>query len=64
MISHVEAGSREGSLEYETQIPQDSDPEMTALVRARRNYKPQTRSLVIEWAPNQQTCKCLTVIKI
>jgi uncharacterized protein YbbK (DUF523 family) len=37
---------------------------MTALARASRNCKRQTRPLVRESAPHQQTLKFLTVIKI
>jgi hypothetical protein len=37
---------------------------MTALVRTGRNFKRQTRSLVGESAPRQQTRNYLTVIKI
>jgi hypothetical protein len=40
------------------------DPKMTALPRASNNCKRQTRPLVRESAPLQQTRNCLTVIKI
>jgi hypothetical protein len=42
----------------------DSDQKMTALARTSRNCKRQTRSLVREGAPNQQTRNCQTIIKI
>jgi hypothetical protein len=45
-------------------ILRDSDPKMTAMARASKNCKRQTRPLVSESAPHQQTCNCLTVIKI
>jgi hypothetical protein len=47
-----------------SQVPRDSDPKMTALVRASRNCKRQTRPLVRESAPYQQNSNCLTIIKI
>jgi hypothetical protein len=47
-----------------SRVPRDSDPRMTALYRARSNCKPQTRPLVREGAPNQQTRNCQTIIKI
>jgi hypothetical protein len=47
-----------------SRVPRDSDPRMTALARARRNYKPQTRPFVRESAPHQQTTNCLRVIQI
>jgi hypothetical protein len=37
---------------------------MTALARTRSNFKRQTRPLVREGAPHQQTRNCLTVIKL
>jgi hypothetical protein len=37
---------------------------MTALVSANSNYKRQTRPLVSEGAPQEQTRNCLTVTKI
>jgi hypothetical protein len=46
------------------QVPRDSDPRMTALVRVISYCKLQSRPLVREIAPHQQTCNCLTVIKI
>jgi hypothetical protein len=45
-------------------VPRDSNQKMTALVRASSNFKRQTRPLVRENAPHQQTRNCLTVIKI
>jgi hypothetical protein len=45
-------------------LPRDWDPRMTALARASRNCKWQTRPLVREGAPHKQTCNCLTVIHI
>jgi hypothetical protein len=47
-----------------SRVPRDSDPIMTALARTRSSFKRQTRSLVRESAPHQQTRNCLTVIKI
>jgi hypothetical protein len=40
------------------------DSKMTALARASSNCKGQTRPLVRDSAPHQQTRNCLTVIKI
>jgi hypothetical protein len=37
---------------------------MTALARASSNCKRQTRALVREGVPRQQTRNCMTVIKI
>jgi hypothetical protein len=45
-------------------VLRDSDPKMTALARASSNCKRQTRPLVREVAPNQQTRNCQPVIKI
>jgi hypothetical protein len=53
-----------GSLESETVKYGDSDPKMTALARASSNCKRQTRPLIREGAPNQQTRNYQTVIKI
>jgi hypothetical protein len=47
-----------------SRAPQDVDPRMAALARASSNCKRQTRPLVRESAPHQQTSHCLTVIKI
>jgi hypothetical protein len=44
--------------------PMGVGPENVALARARGNCKRQTRPLVRESAPYQQTSNCLTVIKI
>jgi hypothetical protein len=57
------------SLESETakygrECQRTETPRMTALARASRNCKRQTRPLVRESAPNQQTRNCLTVIEI
>jgi hypothetical protein len=45
-------------------VLRDSDPNMTALARPSSNCKLQTRPLVKEGAPNQQTRNCQTIIKI
>jgi hypothetical protein len=45
-------------------FPRDSDLRMTALARTNSNCKRQTRPLVREGLPHQQTSNCLTVIKI
>jgi hypothetical protein len=45
-------------------VPWDSDLRMTALARASSNCKWQTCPLVREGTPHQQTCNCLTVIRI
>jgi hypothetical protein len=45
-------------------VPQDSDPRMTGLARASSSCKRQTRPLVRESAPHQQSRSCLTAIKI
>jgi hypothetical protein len=42
----------------------DSDPRTTALANANSNCKRQTRPLVREGGPHQQTRKCLILIKI
>jgi hypothetical protein len=47
-----------------SRVPRDSDPRMTSLARTSRNCQRQTRPLVRESAPHQQTCNCLTVILI
>jgi hypothetical protein len=47
-----------------SRVPLESDPTMTALARSSSNCKRQTRPLVRECAPHQQTHNCLTVIKI
>jgi hypothetical protein len=47
-----------------SQVPEDSDPRMTAVATASSYCKRQTRPLVREGAPHQQTHNCLTVIKI
>jgi hypothetical protein len=47
-----------------SRVPRDSDQRMIALARTSSNCKRQTRSLVRENAPHQQTRNCLTVIKI
>jgi hypothetical protein len=53
----------EGSLESETVEYENSDPRLTALASTSRKCKMQTRPLVREGTPHQQTHKCLTVIK-
>jgi hypothetical protein len=45
-------------------VLRESDPKMTALARANSNCKRQTRPLVRESAPNQQTRNSQTIIKI
>jgi hypothetical protein len=45
-------------------VLRDSDPKMNAMARASRNCKRQTRPLVREGAPNQETRNCQTIIKI
>jgi hypothetical protein len=45
-------------------VPRDSDLRITALARASSNFKRRIPSLVGESAPHQQTCNCLTVIKM
>jgi hypothetical protein len=47
-----------------SRVPRGSDPKMTALARTNSNCKQQTRPLVRESAPYQQTRSCPTVIKI
>jgi hypothetical protein len=59
-------GDEKGSLESETvkygqKVPRDSGPKMTAVARTMSNCKRQTRPLVRESAPHQQTRNCLTV---
>jgi hypothetical protein len=44
--------------------PTGLGPKMTALARASSNCNRQTRPLVREGAPNQQTRNCQTVIQI
>jgi hypothetical protein len=43
-----------------SRVPKDSDPRTTVLARASSNCKRQTRPLVREGAPNQQTRNCHT----
>jgi hypothetical protein len=45
-------------------VPRDSGPKMTALARARSNYKQQTRPLVRESTLYQQTRNCLKITTI
>jgi hypothetical protein len=45
-------------------VLRDSDTKMTSLARFSSNFKRQTRLLVREGAPNQQTRNCQTIIKI
>jgi hypothetical protein len=47
-----------------SRVPRDSDPKMTLLPRVSSNCKRQTRPLVRDSAPHQQTRVCLAVIKI
>jgi hypothetical protein len=47
-----------------SQVPRDSDPRMTALVRVSSIYKRQTRPLVREGSPQKQDRNCETVINI
>jgi hypothetical protein len=47
-----------------SQVPRDSDPRKTALARANRICKGQTRPLVREGAPQKQHRNCQTVINI
>jgi hypothetical protein len=47
-----------------SRVLRDSDPKMTPLARASCNCKRQTRLLVREGAPNQQTRNCQTIVKI
>jgi hypothetical protein len=42
-----------------SRVPRDSDPRMTALARTSSNCKWQTRPLVRESVPHQQTRNCL-----
>jgi hypothetical protein len=42
----------------------DSDQKMTALARASCNCKGQTRPLIREGTPNQQTRNCQTITEI
>jgi hypothetical protein len=45
-------------------VLRDSDPKMTALAKASRNCKRQTRPLVRDGNQDQQTRNCQTIIKI
>jgi hypothetical protein len=60
------AGIKGGQLRSRVKrVLRDSDPKMTALARASSNCKQrQTRPLVREVAPTQQTRKCQTIIEI
>jgi hypothetical protein len=60
----VVGGDEKGSLKCETVKYWDSDPRKTALTRASSIYKGQTRPLVREGAPQEQTRNCQTIIKI
>jgi hypothetical protein len=44
-----------------SRVPRDSGPKMIALARTKSNYKRQTRPLVRDSAPYQQTRNCLDV---
>jgi hypothetical protein len=44
-----------------SRVPRDSDPRMTPLARPSSNCKRQTRTVIREGAPHQQTRSCLTV---
>jgi hypothetical protein len=62
-------GDEKGSIESQTvkyghESHGSRTPKMSSLARARSNCKRQTRPLVRESAPHQQTSNCLTVIKI
>jgi hypothetical protein len=46
-----------------SRVPRDSNQRIIALARTSSNCKQQTRSLVKESDPHQQTRNCLTVIK-
>jgi hypothetical protein len=45
-----------------SRVPRDSDPRMTVLAKSSSNCKRQTRPLVRDSAPHQQTRNCLTII--
>jgi hypothetical protein len=47
-----------------SRAPRDSNPKIIALARASSNCKRQTRPLLRESAPHEQTHKCQTVTKI
>jgi hypothetical protein len=47
-----------------SRVPLDLDPKIAALARTSSNYIRQTRSIVRESSPHQQTRNCLTEIKI
>jgi hypothetical protein len=47
-----------------SRVPRDSDPKISAPVKASSNCKRQTRPLVRESAPYKQSRNCRTVIKI
>jgi hypothetical protein len=47
-----------------SRVPWDSDPRMTALVGTGSSCKWQTRPLIREGMPHQQTCNCLAIIKV
>jgi hypothetical protein len=47
-----------------SRVPRESDPKVIALARTRCTCKRQTRPLVRESVPHQQTRNCLTAIKI
>jgi hypothetical protein len=70
---HCEPASRRRRRKVKSQIWEsklgprflrDSDPKLTALAKASSNSKRQTRPLVREGTPNQQTHKCQTIINI
>jgi hypothetical protein len=60
---HVVGGDEKGSLESEV-VKYGHKSNGTALARASNNCKRQTRPLVRESVPYQQTRTCLTVRKI
>jgi hypothetical protein len=62
-VGENEKGNLESNSKIWPRVLLDSDLKMTALARASSNCKRQTRSLVRESAPHQQTRNCLTVKK-
>jgi hypothetical protein len=64
VVRRQKGKSRIGDSKIWSRVPWDSDPRMIALARASSSCKRQTRPLIRQRAPHQQTRNCLKVIKI
>jgi hypothetical protein len=64
LITYPTVKSRIRDSKIWSRIPRESDQKMTTLAKTRSTCKRQTHPLVRDSAPHQQTCNCLTEIKI